>query len=47
MAGTRGLTCMNLLCLFNNLFKMKNGVCSVLITSFDVILWIEWQLLLP
>lgn len=41
---------MNLLCLFNILFKMKNDASSVLIASFDtekVFLWIEWQSLLP
>lgn len=50
MASTRRLTCMNLLCLFNILFKMKNDASSVLIASFDtekVFLWIEWQSLLP
>lgn len=43
MATACKLTCMNLLCLFNIPFKMKNDVCSVLILSFDVFLWIEWQ----
>ena len=50
MASTCRLTCMNLLCLFNILFKMKNDASSVLIAFFDterVFLWIEWQLLLP
>lgn len=50
MASTCRLTCMNLLCLFNILFKMKNDASSVLIASFDterVFLWIEWQWLLP
>lgn len=50
MASTCRLTCMNLLCLFNILFKMKNDACSVLIASFDtekVFLGIEWQSLLP
>lgn len=49
-ASTCRLTCMNLLCLFNILFKMKNDASSVLIASFDterVFLWIEWQWLLP
>lgn len=50
MAGTCRLTCMNLLGLFNILFKMKNDASSVLLASFDaekVFLWIEWHLLLP
>lgn len=50
MASTCWLTCMNLLCLFNILFKMKNDASSELTASFDtekVLLWIEWQSLLP
>ena len=50
MASTCRLPCMNLLCLFNILFKMKNDASSVLIASFDtekVFPWIEWQSLLP
>lgn len=46
MANTCRLTCMNLLFSFNILFKMKNDVCSVLITSFDMFLQIECQFLL-
>lgn len=50
MASTRWLTCMNLLCLFNILFKMKNDASSELTASFDaekVLLLIEWQSRLP
>lgn len=39
---------MNLLCLFNILFKMKNDASPVVIASFDAekaFLCIEWQLL--
>lgn len=50
MASTCWLNCMNLLYLFNILFKMKNDASSELTASFDTekgFLWVEWQPLLP